>query len=152
MILLFLGLHADHSPNELCKQCVGENNFVRSSLVKLQSSLLSVLKIAPKYCIVMRSPSISYGAILACDKSQRVFTKPSWLSIGFTTLKNTACLPVLRVTPPGIKPGFTTDLNFFPFPTWQINSVKPSGNNTSSFNARFTLLPECPWIARRYHN
>ena len=36
----------------LCRQCVAENNCVWSCLIKLQSSLLSELQIAPKYCVL----------------------------------------------------------------------------------------------------
>ena len=47
-----------------------------------------------------------YGAIHAFDMSHRVCPEPSY----------TACLPVLRLTPPGIKPSCTIDLNSFSVP------------------------------------
>ena len=36
---------------------------------------------------------------------------------GFTTVENTACLPVSVLNPPGTRPLRTIDLNSFPFPT-----------------------------------
>ena len=58
LIKLILGLHASRILNELCLQCVVENNCVWFCLRKLQSSLLSELQIAPKYRILKAFPSI----------------------------------------------------------------------------------------------
>ena len=38
-------------------------------------------------------------------------------SIGFTVAKNTACLPLLRLFPPGISPFLIVEFNSFAFPT-----------------------------------
>ena len=44
------------------------------------------------------------GASLGFVKSRGVSPIPSPSSIGFTVVKNTACLPLLRLFPPGINP------------------------------------------------
>ena len=58
LIKLILGLHAYRFLNEPCKQCVIEENCIRPCVIKLQSSLLSELQIAPKYCILKAFPNV----------------------------------------------------------------------------------------------
>ena len=50
-----------------------------------------------------------YGAILGFVKSHGVSPIPSSSTIGFTVVKNTACLPLARLVPPGINPHLIMD-------------------------------------------
>ena len=68
---------------------------------------------------------------------------PCTSSIGFTVVKNTACLPLLRLFPPGVNP-FILEFNSFGFPAWQRYSVNPFDHSTPSCNAGLIVLPECP--------
>ena len=43
---------------------------------------------------------------------------PYTSSIGFTVVKKTVCLPLLRLAPPGINPILAIEINSFAFPTW----------------------------------
>ena len=52
---------------------------------------------------------------------------PCTSSIGFTVVKKTACLPLLRLVPPGINPFLIVEFNSFAFPTCQRYSVNPFG-------------------------
>ena len=73
--------------------------------------------------------------------------------IHFTAVKNTACLSVLRLFPPGINPFLIIEFNSLAFPSWLMYSVNPFGNNTLSCNSGSTAFsPECPWTARKYKN
>ena len=103
---LILGLHTYRFLNELCKQCVKDNNRVSCCFSK---KLLSFFVARSSNCTKILFPDkcfqvFLYGALLACDKSHWISPRPSWLYNGFTTVKNTTYLPVLRLTPPGIKP------------------------------------------------
>ena len=78
---------------------------------------------------------------------------PCTSSIGFTGVKKTACLPLLRLGPPGFNPFLMKEMDSFAFPTWWMYSVNPFGNSTLSCNARsIALSRECPCIARKYKN
>ena len=46
----------------------------------------------------------------------------SIISIGFTVVKNTACLPFLRLFPPGIIPFLFMECNSLAIPTWKMYS------------------------------
>ena len=92
-----------------------------------------------------------YGAILGLSKSHRLSSMLWSSSIGFTAVKNTDCLSLLRLLPSGINPLLIVECISLIFPTWQMYSVKSSCNSTLSCNAGSTRLPpECPWIARKY--
>ena len=66
-------------------------------------------------------------------------------SIGFTIVKNTACLPLLRLFPPGINPFLIKEFTSLAFPTWLLYSVNIFGNSTLSCNAGLKALsPEFP--------
>ena len=58
------------------------------------------------------------GAILGFVKSRGVYSIPFSSSIGFTLVKNTACLPLLRLFPPGINPFLIIEFNSLTFPSW----------------------------------
>ena len=60
---LIRSLHAYHFLNTYRRLCVLESDCVGSCLIKLQSFLLSELKIEPIHCILMRSPRY----FLRCD-------------------------------------------------------------------------------------
>ena len=47
------------------------------------------------------------------------FPKPYPSSSGFTVVKKTACLPLLRLVPPGIYPFLIMEFNSFAFTTWR---------------------------------
>ena len=69
---------------------------------------------------------------------------PKTSSIGFTVVKKTACLPLLRLVP-RIDPFLTTGFNSFAFRAWLRYSVNPFGKSILSCYADFvTLSPECP--------
>ena len=66
-------------------------------------------------------------------------------------MKNTDCLSLLRLLPPGISPPLIIECISLALPMWLMYSVKSSGNSTLSCNAESTRLPpECPWIALNY--
>ena len=66
-------------------------------------------------------------------------------SIGFIVVKNTACLPLLRLFPPGVNPFLIIEFNSLAFPKWWMYSAKPFGNSTWSCNSESKILsPECP--------
>ena len=94
-----------------------------------------------------------YGAILGFVRSHGVSPMPCTSSIGFTEVKKTACLPLLKLVPPGFNSFLIIEFDSFAFPTWRMYSVNPFGNSTLSCNAgSIARSPECPWIARRYKN
>ena len=74
---------------------------------------LSELQIAPMYCILTRFPSTLYGAILGFVKWRGVSLIPYTSSIGFTAVKRTACLRLLRLFPSGINPFLIVEFNSF---------------------------------------
>ena len=53
--------------------------------------------------------------------------KPYTSSIGFMVVKKTACLPLLRLVPPGIYPFLIIEISSFPIPTRWRYSVNPFG-------------------------
>ena len=72
-------------------------------------------------------------------------------SIGFTIVKNTDCLPRLRLCPPGINPLLTIECTSLTFLAWSMFSVNPFGNNTLSCSSgSMAISPECLWIALKY--
>ena len=118
------------------------------SVMFVQLSRKIIMILLPHLERSYRKPRGAYDT-LNCQYS--IFTTHN--PFGFTMVKNTACLPVLRLTPPGIKPMVHYWPQFFPVSdVLKKNSVKPSGNNTLSCKARLIVLPECPSIARRYKN
>ena len=63
-------------------------------------------------------------------------------------VKNTDCLSLLLLFPPGISPPRTMECISKTFPMWWMYSAKSSGNNILSCNDESTKIsPECPWIA-----
>ena len=58
------------------------------------------------------------GAILGFVRSHGVSPMPYTSSIGFTLMKKTACLPLLRLVPPGTDPFLIVEFNSFAFQTW----------------------------------
>ena len=70
---------------------------MRPCLVKLQSSLLREFQFAPICSIFMKFPSILYGTILGFVKSHGVTSIQLSSSLRFTFVKNTDCLPRLRI-------------------------------------------------------
>ena len=140
-----LWLHNNIAGVHMCDECMPSN--VRS----VNDKLLSV----PWQHVQVCSLTIKYQAYNTSqekDISDNVCLFWEWLLLQSKDISE-QCLPVLRMTPPAIKPWFTIHLNCFTFPTClKKNSVKPSGNNTLSCNARLIVLPECPWITRTYRN
>ena len=68
-----------------------------------------------------------------------------------SAVKHTDCLSFLRLLPPGISKILKMECNSLAFPMWWMYSAKSSGNSTLSCNVGSTrVLPECPWIARKY--
>ena len=59
-----------------------------------------------------------YGAILGFVGSRGSSPMRFSSSIGFTAVKNTACLPPLRRFPPGISPFLIIEFNSLASPTW----------------------------------
>ena len=55
---LFFSFHAYRLLNDLCRQCVIEDDRIGPCLVKFQSSFLSEQYIAPIYCVLKWFPSI----------------------------------------------------------------------------------------------
>ena len=144
-------LHAYHFLDANRWLCAVEDDCVRPCLVKLQSSLLSKFQIAPIYRILMRFSSFFYGAILGFVKSHGVSSKQLSSSIGFTTVKNTDCLPLLRLCPPSINPLLIVECIPLTFPTWWMYSVNSFGNSTLSCNSgSIAIPPECLWIDLQY--
>ena len=95
------------------------------------------------------------GAILGFVRSHGVSPVPCTSSIGFTVVKNTACLPHMRLFLHGISPFLMIEVNSFAFPTWKMYSVNPFGNSTLSCNAGLigriwihTILKSFPPFAR----
>ena len=60
-----------------------------------------------------------HGAILAFVKSHGISPMPYTSSIGFTEVKNAACLPLLRNFPPGTNPLLVLKFIAFAFPTFR---------------------------------
>ena len=149
VVLLLLSLHAYRFLNTNRRQCVVENVCVWSYLIKLQSLLLSELKIAPVHCVLMKSPSIFvWCESLAC---------PSCIEF----------LPYLGRRPSGSLQWKTriACLLFEASSSWD--------DSTSDYWMHFTYIsdvvdvlgevlrqqyiagstrlhPECPWIALKY--
>ena len=95
--------------------------------------------------------SFLYGATLGFVKSHGVSSKQLSSSIGFTTVKNTDCLPLLRLCPPGINPLLIVECIPLTFPTWWMYSVNSFGNSTLSCNSgSIAIPPECLWIDLQY--
>ena len=125
---------------------------MRPGQVKRQSFLLGEFQSCTKSSVFWWSFHVFlYGTILGFVKSHEVSSTQFSSSIGFTVVKNTACLPLLRLLPRRINPFLTKEFNSFAFPTWYMYSVNPFGNSTLSCNAgSIALSPECPWIAPKY--
>ena len=60
---------------------------------------------------------------------------PYTSSIRFIEVKNTACLPLLRLFPSGINQFLIIEFNALAFPTWQRYSVNRFGISTLSCNS-----------------
>ena len=83
-----------------------------------------------------------FGVVLGlCSKSHRMSSILWSSSIGFTAVKNTDCLSLLRLLLPGINPLLIIECISLRFPMWWMYSVKSSGNSTLSCNAGSTRLP-----------
>ena len=128
LVKLLYSFHAYRFLNELCHRVQLHQNLFGKIAVLFLQRVINCINIlyfedVSKYFL--------QGAILACDKSQRVFLKPRLSSIKSITVKNTAYLPVLVLNPPGIRPLRTVDLNSFPCPTYLVNSFF---NSTLSCN------------------
>ena len=91
---------------------------MRPCFVKLQAFLLSELQIAPKYCILKAFPSIRAWRDPWFRQIAWSPSMPYTSSNGFTVVKKTACLPLLRLVPPGINPFLIIEFYSFAFPTW----------------------------------
>ena len=75
-----------------------------------------------------------YGATLGFVRSRVVSSIPKTSSIGFTVKKKTACLPLLRLFPPGIHLFLIIEFNSLAFPTWLRYSINPFGIHISLAN------------------
>ena len=84
----------------------------------MQAFLLSDLQIAPTYSFLKRFRVFLNGAILGFVKSRGVSPILFPSSIGFTVVKNTACLPLFRLFPPGSNPFLIMEFNPLAFPAW----------------------------------
>ena len=74
---------------------------------------------APKFSILKAFPSILEWRDPWFRQIAWNFTPmPYTSSIGFTVVKKTACLPLLRLVPTGINPFLVMEFNSFAFPTW----------------------------------
>ena len=78
------------------------------STVYEPKELATVPRISHKYCMLQAFPR------WVAWRFSILF--PS--STGFTVVKKTACLPLLRLVPPGINSFLIMEFNSFPFPTW----------------------------------
>ena len=81
-------------------KCVVENDCMWQSLVKLQSFPLSELQIAPIYRILKVSKSCVTERSLAWSSRSGVSSTSLSSSIGFVIVKNTDCLPLMRLRHP----------------------------------------------------
>ena len=90
-----------------------------------------------KYCCMEKM----FGFVKSIEVSSTQFSS----SIGLTVVKNTDCLPHLRLCPPGINPLLIIECTSLTFPMWQMYSVSPFGNSTLSCSSGSTALSqECP--------
>ena len=72
------------------------------------------------------------------------------MNIGFTAVKNTACLLFLTSLPPGINPDWMIECVSWELPTWWMCSAKSLANSALSCNVgSMCFLPEWPLIARK---
>ena len=71
---------------------------------KMQAFFWSELQIAPIYSIFEGVSKYSCMTRSLVSSDRWSFPIPFPSSIGFTVVKNTACLPLLRLFPPGIDP------------------------------------------------
>ena len=116
----FLRFHHNNFRGTISWECVVKDDGVRSCLIELKSFLLSKLYIDPIHRVLMFHPccmlcmycarrgafkSISYGSLCS-------------LFIGFTEEKNTVCLSLLKLCPPGINPEFVMECTLTAHPMW----------------------------------
>ena len=97
--------------------CCRERLHVTVS-VKFASLSLERPSNCTKYCILKACRSILVWRDTWFRNSLAVSLMPKTSSIAFTVVNKTACLPLLRLVPPGLNPFLIIEFNSFAFPMW----------------------------------
>ena len=93
-----------------------KHDGVRSRLIELEPSLLSMSDIDPTHRVLMFLPTSSDGTVQDAVLSDRLYQDLCILcSIGSTVVNNTVCI-LLKFWPPGINPEFMMECKLIAHP------------------------------------